>query len=94
MFSDNHFKSRSIEKNALAISSKQSEEISSYDLVKKNYNNSLNKGNLDKRPEYWEDMILFFTLLNFGLVKIIVLTKENYLSSMIIYGEKAFCNHE
>ena len=53
IFSDNHFKSRSIEKNALAISSKQSEEISSYDLVKKNYYNSLNKGNLDKRPEYW-----------------------------------------
>lgn len=52
-FSDNHFLRRSIEKNALAISSRQSEEISSYNLVKKNFNHTLNRDNLDVRPTYW-----------------------------------------
>ena len=53
-FSDEHFKKRSIEKNALAISSKQSKKISSYDDVKKNYQKILNSGtNMLERPSYW-----------------------------------------
>ena len=54
--SDKHFNSRSIQKNALALSSEQSKEISSYDDVIKKYKKVLNKiKNLDHivRPDYW-----------------------------------------
>lgn len=51
--SDNHFKSRSVAKNALAISSKQSLDIDSYDLIIKNYEFALNNINLENRPNYW-----------------------------------------
>ena len=56
--SDDHFNSRTIEKNSLAISSYQSKSISSYDEVKKNYLKSLNqiKSNptkFNKRPAHW-----------------------------------------
>lgn len=53
-FSDNHFKKRSIEKNALAISSSQSKVISSYDAVEDSYNKTLSQINRQtKRPDYW-----------------------------------------
>ena len=52
-FSDIHFKNRSIEKNALAISSKQSQKIDSYENVIKMYENSLSKDQLKIRPIYW-----------------------------------------
>ena len=53
-FSDNHFKNRSIEKNALAISSFQSKETPSYDAVEDSYNKTLEKINIQTaRPEYW-----------------------------------------
>ena len=42
-FSDAHFKKRSKEKNALSISSAQSEEISSYEDVINKYNSVLKK---------------------------------------------------
>lgn len=52
--SDDHFKKRTVKKNALAISSNQSNPINSYDDIIKNYNRALNSENiLDKRPEYW-----------------------------------------
>jgi len=52
--SDNHFLNRSKEKNALAISSMQSKEISSYEEVIENYRKIL-ESNIDhtKRPKYW-----------------------------------------
>ena len=56
-FSDMHFQKRSLEKNAIAISSKQSKKIKSYEEVNKNFNNELKKMNKNKivpvRPEYW-----------------------------------------
>ena len=53
-FSDQHFLSRSLEKNALAVSSKQSQLIDSYNSVITNYQNTLkNKQLLYKRPEDW-----------------------------------------
>jgi pyridoxamine 5'-phosphate oxidase len=53
-FCDDHFASRSIDKNALAISSFQSMEISSYEKVIENYNNQLRKSNkLLSRPSNW-----------------------------------------
>jgi pyridoxamine 5'-phosphate oxidase len=52
-FNNIYFSQRTSEKNALAISSSQSEEISSYENVKKNYNNVLARNNLEKCPEYW-----------------------------------------
>lgn len=53
-FSDTHFQNRSAEKNALAISSKQSEVIDSYDSVIKNYEKTLNNSqDLFTRPNYW-----------------------------------------
>lgn len=51
-FSDLHFKSRTNEKNALAISSNQSGTIDSYSSVVKNYENVL-KSKSSERPYYW-----------------------------------------
>ncbi len=52
--SDEHFKSRANEKNALAISSMQSSKINSYKNVVDNYNEILAKNDqVSKRPNYW-----------------------------------------
>jgi pyridoxamine 5'-phosphate oxidase len=52
-FNQNYFFNRSEEKNALAISSNQSEPIESYSQVKENYNKSLKNDDLKKCPEFW-----------------------------------------
>ena len=53
-FSDQHFTGRSDEKNALAVSSDQSETIKSYDEIVRNYEDTLSaKNNLVQRPAYW-----------------------------------------
>lgn len=52
-FNNNYFLNRSIEKNALAISSNQSNPIDSYNKIKENYNKSLKINNLKKCPEFW-----------------------------------------
>tara|TARA_A100001234_G_C12623732_1_gene385044 strand:+ start:1132 stop:1728 length:597 start_codon:yes stop_codon:yes gene_type:complete len=52
-FSDEHFKKRSNEKNALAVSSMQSKEISSFKKVKENYKNVLKNISSTERPDYW-----------------------------------------
>jgi|TARA_B100001939_G_scaffold348197_1_gene373687 pyridoxamine-phosphate oxidase len=53
-FSDKHFSERNPEKNALAISSKQSKKIDSFDEVKKNYLEVLEQIKTNEaRPEYW-----------------------------------------
>ena len=53
-FSDNHFQSRTKEKNALAISSNQSQPIDSFDSVKDNFYKTLaSMDSESKRPEYW-----------------------------------------
>tara|TARA_B100000780_G_C21121175_1_gene454188 strand:+ start:2769 stop:3362 length:594 start_codon:yes stop_codon:yes gene_type:complete len=51
--SDKHYLKRSDQKNALAISSSQSSETSSYDKVRLSYENILNNDNLRIRPAYW-----------------------------------------
>ncbi len=52
--SDNHFKNRSLHKNALAVSSNQSSKIDSYEEVKKKYNKIVkNSKNHMTRPSYW-----------------------------------------
>jgi len=52
-FNQEYFFERSIEKNALAMSSNQSKPIDSYNQVKANYNESLKNDDLKKCPEYW-----------------------------------------
>tara|TARA_B100000963_G_scaffold152543_1_gene132889 strand:+ start:5502 stop:6101 length:600 start_codon:yes stop_codon:yes gene_type:complete len=53
-FSDTHFNARSIQKNALAVSSDQSQKIESYSEVKSKYLKTLNNANeVLNRPEYW-----------------------------------------
>ena len=52
-YNDNYFSERSHKKNALAISSQQSEKIDSYTSVIKNYNKSLDAGNLKECPDFW-----------------------------------------
>jgi len=52
-YNQKYFFDRSEEKNALAISSKQSKSIDSYNQVKKNYNKSLKNDDLKKCPEFW-----------------------------------------
>lgn len=51
--SDKYFEKRNKEKNALAISSKQSESVISFSKVKENYLNALKEADLKKRPDYW-----------------------------------------
>ena len=52
-YNQSYFSKRSIRKNALAISSNQSEVIDSYEMVKQNYEKSLESDNLKKCPDYW-----------------------------------------
>ena len=52
-FNMEYFAKRDIKKNALAISSKQSNKIASYEDVSVNYEKSLQKDNLEQCPEYW-----------------------------------------
>jgi len=52
-FNQKYFFDRSKEKNALAISSKQSKKIGSFLQVKENYNKSLINDDLKKCPKYW-----------------------------------------
>ena len=52
-FNQEYFFSRSKEKNALAISSKQSEKIGSYEEVYKNYEITQKKADLSICPDYW-----------------------------------------
>ena len=52
-YNQKYFSYRSEEKNALAISSNQSNPIDSYNQVKENYNKSLKNDNLKKCPEFW-----------------------------------------
>lgn len=52
--SDDHFRNRKVEKNALSISSDQSKKTSSYVEVEQNYKNTLKDKNLLKtRPSFW-----------------------------------------
>lgn len=52
-YNQKYFYNRSIEKNALAISSKQSKPISSFEKILINYNTSLNNNDLKTCPEHW-----------------------------------------
>lgn len=52
-FNQKYFFSRSEEKNALSISSNQSQPISSYEQVKENYNKSFKGDDLKECPDYW-----------------------------------------
>lgn len=52
-FNQKYFFNRALEKNALAISSKQSKPIYSYKRVEENYKNSLMNDDLKKCPQYW-----------------------------------------
>lgn len=52
-YNQNYFENRSLKKNALAISSSQSDLASSYEDVIKNYNKVYRKGNLRECPDYW-----------------------------------------
>ena len=53
-FSDEHFQGRTKEKNALAISSNQSQVIDSFDKVTKNFNETLEIMTSETpRPDFW-----------------------------------------
>ncbi len=52
-FNKKYFFDRAMKKNAIAISSKQSKPIKSYDQVKENYERSLKNDDLKECPEYW-----------------------------------------
>ncbi len=52
-FNNQYFKNRSPDKNALAISSNQSEKISSYDEVLAQYNEVKDNKDLYLCPDYW-----------------------------------------
>ena len=52
-FNQEYFKKRSIDKNALAISSNQSQGIKSYEQVLLKYNEIKDTNDLKKCPDYW-----------------------------------------
>ena len=52
-FNKDYFMHRDNKKNALAISSNQSNEIESYEDVELNYQKSLNNDNLTECPDHW-----------------------------------------
>ncbi len=53
-FSDKHFENRSLEKNALAISSSQSKPVLSYETIEDSYNKTFQQiSSQTKRPHYW-----------------------------------------
>tara|TARA_B100001057_G_C22861803_1_gene954831 strand:+ start:3397 stop:3993 length:597 start_codon:yes stop_codon:yes gene_type:complete len=52
-FNEEYFKKRDKEKNALAISSRQSCITDSYDDVKEKFNRALRESNLQECPDYW-----------------------------------------
>ena len=53
-FSDEHFQGRTKEKNALAISSNQSQAVDSFDQVIKNFNETLEIMTFETpRPDFW-----------------------------------------
>lgn len=52
-FNDRYFLSRSAEKNALAISSNQSEQIVNYQKVVDNFEQTLKNDNTERCPAYW-----------------------------------------
>ena len=52
-YNKKYFLSRAEKKNALAISSNQSKEIKSFNLIKTKYEKSLKNDNLKKCPNYW-----------------------------------------
>ncbi len=52
-YNQEYFRTRSIDKNALAISSNQSEKIESYDYVIRKYNDVKDTEDLETCPDYW-----------------------------------------
>ncbi len=52
-FNKEYFKKRSVDKNALAISSDQSKKILSYNEILKKYNNIKKSEDLSVCPDYW-----------------------------------------
>ncbi len=52
-YNQEYFTSRDIHKNALAISSKQSKKIDSYEDVQRNYKKSLDDDDLSICPDHW-----------------------------------------
>lgn len=52
-FNNEYFLNRSKEKNALAVSSNQSQRISSYHKVLNNYKKALKDSNLNQCPKHW-----------------------------------------
>ena len=79
---DSHWSLRSTEKKALAISSKQSAKINSYDEVIDNYKMILKSSKMDERPPYWGGYSL--KPLSFELWK----GHKNRLNKRILYKLK------
>lgn len=52
-YNQKYFESRDLKKNALAISSNQSNEIESYESVLKRYKYTIQNESLDKCPDFW-----------------------------------------
>ena len=65
-FNKKYFKKRSSEKNILAISSNQSNEIASFKNVLEKYENVKNNYNNTECPDHWGGFSLNHMRLNFG----------------------------
>ena len=75
-FNQQYFFQRSKEKNALAISSRQSEKIISYEEVIKNYEITQKKADLSICPDYWGGFHSSLIILSFGKDMNLELIKE------------------
>lgn len=81
--SDHHFKNRALSKNALAISSNQSEKIDSYESVKNKYEKVLKENSLVHRPDYWGGFVFRPYYIEFWV------GDENRLNKREVYEKTA-----
>ena len=65
-YNQKYFSQREKNKNALAISSNQSNKIKSYSLIEKRYKETLECQNLSKCPDYWGGFLSNHIILNSG----------------------------
>ena len=92
--SNAHFDGRAPEKNAIAISSKQSQPIESYEKVISNYHIAMeNIQMLKKRPSNWGGFSFIPYYFEFWEGHKSRINKERYMNTLTINGKNIIYNH-
>ena len=94
-FSDDHFQSRTKEKNALAISSNQSQPIDSFDEVTKNFYETLASWILTHtRPDFWGGYSFIPYYFEFWQGHENRLNKRHVFNNKTMHGWSNFFSHK